>query len=53
MALFAAWYNWARPHKTLSKKYATTPAMASGLTTSLYGMEWLAELVEDWRARRK
>ena len=52
MALFAAWYNWARPHKTLSKKYATTPAMAAGLTQSLYGMEWLAELVEDWRARQ-
>jgi hypothetical protein len=24
-------YNFARPHKTLSKPYPTTPAMASGV----------------------
>ena len=52
LALFATWYNWVRPHKSLSKKYATTPAMAAGLTTRLHSMEWLDELVEDWRARQ-
>ena len=51
LALFAVYYNWVRPHLTLSTKYETTPAMAAGLTTSLYDLEWLAELVEDWRAR--
>ena len=53
MALFCAWYNFCRPHKSLSKPYATTPAMASGLTSSLYDMEWLAEMVEDYLARRR
>ena len=52
-ALFAVWYNWVKPHMTLSKPYATTPAMASGLTTSLYSMEWLDDLVEDYLARRR
>ena len=44
-ALFSAWYNWVRPHKSLSLPYATTPAMAAGLTTKIYDMEWLAGLV--------
>ena len=53
MALFTVWYNWVRPHLSLSAPYATTPAMAAGLTQSLYGMDWLAELVEDYLERSK
>jgi IS1 family transposase len=32
--VFASLYNWVIPHKTLSKKQPTTPAMAAGLTNA-------------------
>ena len=48
LALFAVWYNWVRPHKSLSQPYATTPAMAAGLTGNLNSMEWLVDQVDDW-----
>ena len=53
LALFVTWYNWVRPHKSLSVPYATTPAMAAGLTTSLHDMEWLLEIIDDRTAARK
>ena len=53
LALFFAWYNFCRPHKSLSKPYATTPAMAAGLTTSLHDMEWLLEIIDDRTEVRK
>lgn len=52
-ALFATCYNWIRPHMSLSTTYPTTPAMASGLALSPYTMEWLADLVEDYRERQR
>ena len=45
VALYFLNYNFCRPHKTLSVPYATTPAMAAGLTDSVYSMEWLSSLV--------
>jgi IS1 family transposase len=42
VALYTVWYNFVRVHKTLRM----TPAMAAGLTDTLHGMEWIAELVE-------
>ena len=41
----ASYYNWCRPHKTLSKPYRTTPAMAAGLADEVYSVEWLSDLV--------
>ena len=46
LALYTTWYNWVRPHQSLGR-YATTPAMAAGLTSSLHGMEWLVELIDS------
>ena len=48
LALFAVWYNWVRSHQSLARPYATTPAMAAGLTDKLHGMEWLLEQIDDW-----
>ena len=36
-ALFAAWYNFCRPHMTLM----TTPAVAAGLATERWSIERL------------
>ena len=52
MALYAVWYNFVRPHMSLSRPYATTPAMAAGLTTQLHDMECLAtDVVDGWLGR--
>ena len=39
-------YNYCRPHKTLSKPYATTPAMAAGLTDHVWDMRELIGLLD-------
>ena len=52
MALFGVWYNWVRPHQSLSTPYATTPAMAAGLTSRLHDMEWLVGLSDRLLARK-
>ena len=47
-ALFFFYYNFVKPHRTLTEKnggYATTPAMAAGLADSPYSMEWLSDQV--------
>ena len=41
ISLHFMWYNFACPHKTLSKPYPTTPAMAAGITDHV----WTAEEV--------
>ncbi|MHB0977409.1 MAG: IS1 family transposase [Candidatus Aquicultorales bacterium] len=38
-------YNFARPHKSLSSPYATTPAMAAGITDHVWTLEEIAELL--------
>ena len=47
LALFFTYYNWVRPHSSLSKPYKTTPAMAAGLTDEVFSMEWLSALVSS------
>ena len=43
LALWLVYYNFVRVHKTLRM----SPAMAAGLTETLYDIGWLADLVED------
>ena len=42
VALYVAYHNFVRIHQTLRM----TPAMAAGVTDTLYDMDWLVELVE-------
>jgi len=37
-------YNFVRPHKTLSKPYATTPAMAAGVADHVWSLAEVAQL---------
>ena len=43
LALYFTWYNFVRIHKTLR----TTPAMAAGVTNTLWSMEDIAVLIKD------
>lgn len=43
LALFYTHYNWCRPHRSLG---GMSPAMAAGLTDSLYPVEWIVELID-------
>ena len=47
LALYFVHYNFCRPHLSLAQPYDTTPAMAAGLTSYPYGLEWLVKLVEQ------
>ena len=42
-ALYAVWYNWIRPHKSLKGK---TPAMAAGLADRVYDVRWIVGLID-------
>ena len=46
LAIHFVYYNWIRPHMSLSKPYKRTPAMAAGLTNRLYDMDLMVDLVE-------
>ena len=39
-------YNLARPHRTLSKRYPTTPAMAAGVADHVWTLREIAELLD-------
>jgi hypothetical protein len=39
-------YNFARPHKTLSDPYPTTPAMAAGVADHVWSLEEIAGLLD-------
>ncbi len=45
VALHFMWYNFGRPHKTLSKPYPTTPAMAAGVTGHVWTAVEIAKLL--------
>lgn len=45
VALHFMHYNYARPHKTLSKKSPTTPAMAAGVTDHVWTLEEIVGLL--------
>lgn len=39
-------YDYARPHKTLSKPYPTTAAMAAGITDHVWTLEEIVILLD-------
>ena len=43
-ALYAVWYNFCRPHKTLK---GDTPAMAAGLTDREHSLVWIVGLIDE------
>ena len=47
ISLHFMYYNFARPHKSLSKPYLTTPAMAAGITDHIWTVEDIVSLLED------
>ena len=44
VALHFMYYNFARPHKTLTKPYPKTPAMAAGITNHVWTVEEIVSL---------
>ena len=46
VSLHFMYYNFARPHKTLSKPYPTTPAMAAGLADHVWSIEEVVSLLK-------
>ena len=46
-ALFFTYYNFVRPHTTLSKERHTTPAMEIGLIDEPYTLEWIIEMMNE------
>ncbi len=46
VALHFMYYNFARPHKTLSNPYPTTPAMAAGVSNHVWTIEEIVRLVD-------
>lgn len=47
ISLHFMWYNFARPHKTLSKPYPTTPAMAAGVSEHVWTAEEIIGLLNS------
>ncbi len=47
LSLYFFYYNFIRPHKTLSNPYNRTPAMASGLTDHIWTIEELLGLLAN------
>ncbi len=47
LALYFMYYNFARPHQTLSKPYPKTPAMAAGLTDHVWEVEEILALLDS------
>ncbi len=50
LALHFVYYNFCRPHQTLTKRAKgihTTPAMAAGLTNRVWKIEDLVALIES------
>ncbi len=47
ISLHFMYYNFARPHKSLSKPYLTTPAMAAGITDHVWTVEDIISLLDN------
>jgi len=45
LALYFMHHNFARPHKSLSKPYPTTPAMLMGLSNHIWETEEIVKLI--------
>lgn len=46
LGLYFLHYNFARPHKTLSKPYPTTPAMAAGVSDHVWDVAEIVALLD-------
>ncbi len=46
-ALYFMHYNYARPHKSLSQPYPTTPAMAAGVADHVWELGEIVALVDS------
>ena len=46
LSLHFMWYNFARPHKSLSNPYPRTPAMAAGVSDHIWTAEEIVGLLE-------
>lgn len=46
LSLYFMYYNFARTHKSLSKPYPTTPAMAAGLTDHVWDVREIVSLLD-------
>jgi len=46
VALHFMYYNFARPHKTLTNPYPKTPAMAAGISNHIWTVKEIVNLVE-------
>ncbi len=44
VALYTAWYNFVKMHRTLKM----TPALAAGVTDRLWSMDDLVALIDAW-----
>ena len=56
VALYFTYYNFCRPHTTLTKNaggYKTTPAMAAGLTERVHDIQWLSGIVSEHMPKPK
>lgn len=51
IALHFMYYNFARPHKTLSKNAPTTPAMAAGVAHHVWSIRKILGLIEERETR--
>jgi IS1 family transposase len=49
VALYAAWYNFVRIHKTLK----VTPAMEAGVTDRLWSLADMVGIVDEWEANQR
>jgi hypothetical protein len=45
LSIYFMFYNFARPHKSLSNPYPESPAMAAGLTNHIWTIEEIVKLV--------
>lgn len=47
IALHFMYYNFARPHKSLSKPYPKSPAMAAGITKHIWSIKEIIKLIDS------
>jgi hypothetical protein len=47
VALHFMYYNFARPHKTLTNPYPKTPAMATGIANHIWTVDEIVKLALD------
>jgi hypothetical protein len=49
LSIYFTHYNFVRIHQTLR----VPPAMAAGVTTTLWSLEDIVRIVDEWEARQK